>query len=206
METINVKIDELKAPDLNTRKHGVKQIQEMKRSLEMFGQIRPVVIDEENTVWCGNGLWIAAQELGWSEVSAYRVTGLDKNMKRKLMLADNKVFQLGFDDVGAIDQVMAELGDFQIPGYDEATLQSLYSTIEVAAQEVKEYGQIDVEDVQRINETAFARTDAETREVTPAAPPIEEDEAIVVKEHEPDLDAPVRAFVLCPKCGEKIWL
>ena len=44
------KISELKRPERNVRMHTDKQLVEFRRSVEMFGQIRPIVIDENNVL------------------------------------------------------------------------------------------------------------------------------------------------------------
>lgn len=93
----------------------------------MFGQIRPIIIDEENTVLCGNGLFETLKQMGEKEADCYRVIGLSDNQKKKLMLADNRVFWLGEDDAESIDAFIRELGDdLDIPGFDDESL-SLYA-------------------------------------------------------------------------------
>ena len=64
MQTITVKIKDLKHPDKNVRMHPPEQIKEMKRSIKQFGQIRPAVIDENNMILAGNGMVAAMREMG----------------------------------------------------------------------------------------------------------------------------------------------
>ena len=130
MKTERVKIYDLKAPPRNVRKHNSKQITEFKRSLTMFGQIRPVVIDEEGVIWCGNGLVEAARELGWETVDVYRLSGLSVKQKHKLMITDNRIYSLGFDDYDSINKIIEEIGDFDIPGFDTETLQNMFGNLE----------------------------------------------------------------------------
>ena len=50
--------------------------------------------------------------------------------KKKLMLADNKIFQLGEDDTYAFEEALRELsGDIDIPGYSADILKSLASDL-----------------------------------------------------------------------------
>ena len=72
MEVIKVALDSLELLEKNPRKHSQLQIQELKRSVEMFGQIRPLIIDENNVVLAGNGLLTAMRELGKAEGDAIR--------------------------------------------------------------------------------------------------------------------------------------
>ena len=57
-------LDELKFMPGNTRLHSERQIREYVRSIEMFGQLRPMVIDENNIVLAGNGLLEAMRRMG----------------------------------------------------------------------------------------------------------------------------------------------
>jgi hypothetical protein len=123
MQTEHLPIAALHAPPLNVRLHPAEQIAEFARSIEMFGQIRPVVIDDDNTVLAGNGLVEALKSLGRTEAAVFRVSGLSEAEKSKLMLSDNRLFQLGFDDNEAIMDFIRSLdGDTDIPGFDPASL------------------------------------------------------------------------------------
>lgn len=124
------KIEDLHAPERNTRLHNEKQIAEFQRSISMFGQIRPIVIDEDGKILAGNGLYAALVSMGRKEADCYVAKGLTETEKKKLMLADNRVFELGADDDAAIGEILAELGDdFDIPGYDVDDLADLLSDL-----------------------------------------------------------------------------
>lgn len=43
-----MKLSDLVKPEKNVRIHTEQQLKEFRRSIEMFGQIRPIVIDENN--------------------------------------------------------------------------------------------------------------------------------------------------------------
>ena len=54
---MRMKLAEMKKPDKNVRMHTEKQLQEYERSVRMFGQIRPIVVDEEGMILAGIGLY-----------------------------------------------------------------------------------------------------------------------------------------------------
>ena len=83
------KLSVLKHPEKNVRIHSEQQIRELKRSLEKFGQTRALVIDENNIILIGNGLYEAMVSLGYQEATVYVKAGLSENDKKKLMIADN---------------------------------------------------------------------------------------------------------------------
>lgn len=127
------KLSELHSPECNARIHPPKQIAELKRSLEKNGQIRLMVIDEENTIWIGNGLYQAMQEMGYTEAHCIIKEGMTAAEKKKMMLSDNRIFELGVDDMDAFDALIRGLGtDLDIPGYDEDALDALVADLTCA--------------------------------------------------------------------------
>ena len=202
MKTVMIPIADLRRPERNVRMHTDKQIKEFRRSVEMFGQIRPIVVDENNVMLAGNGLYETLLSMGRTEAACYVVTGLSENEKKKLMLADNRIFDLGVDDMSAFDSFIAELGDdLDVPGFDDELLRSIVADCEEVDEMMSSYGVIDEERKEQIRE---ARTEYEHQEAQRAEPAPTQ----VTPRSEPPADQPEAAgkFVVCPKCGEKIWL
>lgn len=50
MKQLTMELKDLTLLERNIRIHTEKQLQEFERSVKMFGQIRPIVIDENNTI------------------------------------------------------------------------------------------------------------------------------------------------------------
>ncbi len=204
MKIVKRKLSELKRPEKNTRMHSDKQIAEFKRSVEMFGQIRPIVIDENNVMLAGNGLYDTLLALGKDTADCYVVTGLTEKEKKKLMLADNRIFDLGVDDMKAFDEILKELGDdLDIPGYDEELLETLRANSEDVDDAMSLYGVVPEDRKEEIKANAgmydCAPVPAQPAEPSSGATPSNEPS---VSMHEPA----ERQYVICPKCGEQIWL
>lgn len=201
MRTVTKLLSELKRPERNVRMHTDKQLTEFRRSVEMFGQIRPIVIDENNVMLAGNGLYETLLSMGRTEADCYVVEGLTENEKKKLMLADNRIFDLGVDDMKAFDEFIAELGDdLDVPGFDDELLRSLVANEAEIDEMMSSYGLI---------------TEDKKEEIAGAAETYRKAEAERASQPEPAPDAaaasaeaaqPVGKYVVCPKCGEKIWL
>lgn len=192
MKIVKKKLQELRPPERNVRIHPEKQIKEFKRSLEKFKQLRPIVIDEAGIILAGNGLYKAMVEMGWKEADCYIVTGLSENDKKKLMLADNRLFNLGIDDTQAFDEIIMELdNDFDIPGYDAELLQTLAIDLSGADDMMSGYGLI---------------SDETKANMQKAAERYEKIEAEPQAEPEVPSEQLQRQFLICPKCGETIWL
>lgn len=201
MRTVTKLLSELKRPEKNVRMHTDKQLTEFRRSVEMFGQIRPIVIDENNVMLAGNGLYETLLSMGRTEADCYVVEGLTENEKKKLMLADNRIFDLGVDDMKAFDEFIEELGDdLDVPGFDDELLRSLVANEAEIDEMMSSYGLI---------------TEDKKEEIAGAAETYRKAEAERASQPEPAPDAaaasaeaaqPVGKYVVCPKCGEKIWL
>lgn len=203
MKVTKKPLSDLRRPERNVRMHTDKQLKEFRRSVEMFGQIRPIVVDEAGVILAGNGLYETLLSMGHTEADCYVVSGLTEAQKKKLMLADNRVFDLGVDDLAALDEFVMELkDDLDIPGYDEDLLRAMVMEADEAGEALREYGTIDRDKVEEIRETGEryeAREEASAQKAEQYIP------------QEGPGGAPVQAeqtqrFVLCPKCGERIWL
>lgn len=181
-----IKVKELKHPEVNARKHPEKQIEEFVRSLEKFGQIRPFVIDEENVVWCGNGMLEAMLRMSIDTAIADIYSGMTESDKKKLMLADNKISDLGIDDKFAMEELFGSVDDFDIPGFDEAVLDALYGDVDEDA--LDDYGEVTFEQRQEFEKASERKEEAMNGEMEEP-------------EDDPADDEEDGRTVTCPHCG-----
>lgn len=217
MKVIKKRLDDLKHPEKNVRIHSEQQIRELKRSLEKFGQTRALVVDENNVILIGNGLYEAMVSLGYQEASVYVKTELSENDKKKLMIADNKTYALGIDNLDTLNEFLEELqGDLDIPGYDEEILQQMVADADEVTEKISEYGTLDESEIQKIKEANEKReqkaaaaeisdNNSENSSENPDTSDNQSSERQNTTETEPEITE-TRKFVICPNCGEKIWL
>lgn len=202
MKVVKKRLEELRRPERNVRMHTDKQLKEFRRSVEMFGQIRPIVVDEGGVILAGNGLYETLLSMGRAEADCYVVSGLTEAQKKKLMLADNRVFDLGVDDLAALDAFVLELkDDLDIPGFEEDLLRAMVMEADEATDALREYGTIDPEKAEEIRETGERYEASEEA----AARRSQEHKPMAVGSQPPQAELTQR-YVLCPKCGERIWL
>ena len=181
----------LKTPEKNTRIHPEKQINEIRRSLQKWGQYKNIVIDEENMVLAGNGLVEAMRAEGMKKAWAVILTDLTENEKKKLMMADNKTAGLGIDNLNNIEALIGELaGDFDIPGFDDDVLNSINAASEEISQALDDYGKATVENLTEID--ARVNVNDGEGEEGEAGNPLAADME--------------RRSVKCPECGADVWL
>lgn len=133
MKIEKIKLDKLVENEENIRIHTNTQIKQFKRSVEKFGQVRPVIVDGSNKIIAGHGLYLTLKELGWEEVFIYRIDKLTKAQARRLMLADNKIYELGMSNkeafLKAFEDIGVETGVYDIPGFDEDVLNGLRASV-----------------------------------------------------------------------------
>lgn len=229
MNITMIPLSDLKPNPKNVRLHSAKQLEEYKRSVQKFGQTKAIVIDESYTILIGNGLYEAMKALGFTEAACFIKEGMADHDKLKMMMADNKIYSLGVDNLQAIEDIIAELGgvkDFDIPGYDADLLETLtFEPIE-ADDFMGGYGILDDDQKASMQKAAvrYEKEDAEfaasAENVTPTGQnrPLEATETANTPEGDAGIglntekpletvgNALQRRFLICPKCGEKIWL
>jgi ParB-like chromosome segregation protein Spo0J len=208
MNIVKRKLADLRKPERNVRMHTEKQLREFRRSIEMFDQIRPIVIDEGNVILAGNGLYQTLVAMGRAEAACHVVKGLSVAQKKKLMLADNRVFDLGVDDLAIFDEFIAELkDDLDIPGFDEDLLKSLVMEPDDVTNTINEYGKLEPEQRDTIQAT-HERYEHQSEHPNLSAGGVPSPSSAVAggDDDQDEETTPTRRSVICPHCGETIWL
>lgn len=205
MNTTRKKLSELHKTPINIRMHSERQIKEYIRSLKMFGQIRPLVVTDDGEILVGNGMYDALLSMGENECDVYIVSGLTKSQKKKLMLADNKVYELGVTDVSALDMILPELDfDFDVPGYDSELLATLTSSLTDVNNMINSYGKEELTFSENRQDNVVTYENANGSQY---APPVRTDSGEIVSAGQvAQTEGQERKYIICPNCGEKIWL
>lgn len=140
-----VLLADVKPLEKNPRIHSEPQIKELQKSLKAFGQYRALVLDETGTILAGNGMYHAMMALGWTEADAVTYKNLSESNKKKLILADNRLAQMGATDHDLVEEFLKSLDDFEVPGYDSESLKELLAGADDALAEAELYGVVDEE-------------------------------------------------------------
>lgn len=212
-----MKLSELVQPEKNVRIHTEQQLKEFERSVRMFGQIRPLVVDENNLILAGNGLYETMIRMRIEEARVYKFEELSENQKKKLMIADNRVYALGVDDLTSMNDILSELiGDLDVPGFDEDMLRQMMADEDEITEVIAEYGKLDEDEVSKVHEQAERKEAAmqkntEGQELSNGIQDTEsfstgDSTAVHGTEMQDSEGRDVKKCVTCPKCGERIWL
>ncbi len=116
-------VADLRQDPRNARKHGKRNLDTIKASLQQFGQRRAAVVRSDGTVLAGNGMLAAAKELGWAQLAVTVVPDeWSDDEARAYALADNRTGELAEWDVAVLDEHIVELTvaglDLEALGFD----------------------------------------------------------------------------------------
>lgn len=209
MKLVQKKLSDLHRIEKNIRRHSPKQISEYVRSIRMFGQVKPLVVDENGTILIGNGLYEALVSMGEEKADCYVMPGMSEKEKKKLMLADNRVYELGMTDTDAFDEIIRSLeGDVDVPGWDADLLETLNASVQEVNAMVDNYGSYQPEDMTRYSDRRNDERSALSGGLQQASVPFHPSQPVNTC---PELQTAGEAsetetarFVICPKCGERI--
>jgi len=194
MKIEQVDINSITPYEKNPRKHPELQIREMKKSIEMFGQTRPIIVDENNVMLTGHCIRLASIEMGLKKVTITRIEGLSRSQKDKLILSDNKISELGADDYEAVMEMIKGLDDFVIPGFDSDILDQLINNVE---KSINDYGTVNINELKTNNEEKFFDKKPE-----PEAPAVQQQEPL----NESAPMVVISKSIKCPHCGGDVQL
>lgn len=79
----------------NPRQHDTKQLIKIQNSIEKFGFINPILVDEHNEIIAGHARLAAARLAHLPQVPVIRLEHLSTAQKKAYRIADNKLAELG---------------------------------------------------------------------------------------------------------------
>ena len=92
MDIVKIPIDELTPDPNNAKDHPQWQIEQIKNSIEQFGNLDPIgVWGNDNLIVEGHGRYVALQELGYTEAECIRLDWLTEEERTAYALAHNKL-------------------------------------------------------------------------------------------------------------------
>jgi len=129
MEIIKIPLEQLTPDPHNAKDHPAWQIEQIKNSIEQFGNLDPIgVWGEDNLIVEGHGRYEALKQLGYQEAECIRLDWLTEEERKAYALAHNKLtmnsgfipdaLDMNLDAIGEID--MSQFG-FEIPEEEEPT-------------------------------------------------------------------------------------
>lgn len=117
-EIVYKKVSELKLNPNNPRKND-DAVDVIAKSIEKYGFKNPLIIDENNVVWCGNTRLKASKKLKLKEVPCIVASDLTEEQIRELALIDNKSSEIADWDYDLLKEELnvLDLSDFDVEWY-----------------------------------------------------------------------------------------
>lgn len=115
LKTVMLPIDSLTPYNKNARKHKRADIEAIKHSIRLHGFRDPIgVWGEHNIIVEGHGRWIAAKELGFTQVLCIRLDDMTDEQRRAYALAHNRTAELSEWDFDILSGELADLDAFDV--------------------------------------------------------------------------------------------
>jgi DNA modification methylase len=109
LRPLAVTTDKLVLDPANARKHPEENIEAIKGSLAIYGQRKPIVVNQRTgAVEAGNGTLEAARALSWSHIAVVYVDD-DPNTAAGFSIADNRTAELAKWDQEVLEKIISEL-------------------------------------------------------------------------------------------------
>jgi len=125
MNIVKVPLSEIEEAPFNYNLHPQNQIDELRGSLEEFGQFKNIVLWKGYCI-AGNGLTFAARSMGWESLVATIRNDLTEEQAKRLCVADNATPYLAQPDLQKLEELLKSLPSFDdIESVNEDWLQSL---------------------------------------------------------------------------------
>ena len=121
-ELKHVAIDDVHPYKNQTRGHKKSQVEKLKALIRHFGQVVPIIVDEQNVIVDGHAIWRAQRELDADEVMVVTMVGRDQADLRALRLALNRIAEEAVWNKDALQSELRELVnlsfDLDLTGFD----------------------------------------------------------------------------------------
>jgi len=123
-------VDEINESNYNSRIHSETQIEKIAASIEEFGFLNPIIIDEQDEIIAGHGRFLAAKYLKLKEIPTIKLTHLTEDKKRAFIIADNKIALSGEWDYDMLkeefDSIIKSETDIDLLGFNSKFIDSLF--------------------------------------------------------------------------------
>jgi hypothetical protein len=117
MEIEKINIKDIEPYENNAKLHPTEQIEQIKKSIQEFGNNDPIAIDENNVIIEGHGRYIALQELGYTEVEVIKLKHLTDEQKKAYMLVHNKLTMNSDFDIELLSEELGNIIDVDMSVY-----------------------------------------------------------------------------------------
>ena len=112
-------LSRIKINPRNSRKHSAEQIEKLAASIEEYGQVWPVLVDEADMLIAGEGRYLGMQHRESATIKVLVARGWSDARKRAFLIADNKLGELSTWDRTILN---TEVANLSLTGFDVSLL------------------------------------------------------------------------------------
>ena len=139
MEVIKIPLEQLTPDPHNAKDHPQWQIEQIKNSIEQFGNLDPIgVWGDDNLIVEGHGRYEALKELGYHEAECIRLDWLTEEERTAYALAHNKLTMNSGFIPDALDMNLDAIGEIDMSQFGFDILKEQDEPTEVVEDEVPE--------------------------------------------------------------------
>jgi len=127
-ESTELPINQLKPDPNNPRKRDKRSLSEIAKSINEFGFVQPIVVDEAYNIIIGHGRYAVAKHLGYKTVPVIIAKGLTEQQRKRLQIADNRLSELSSWNDRLLAEMLEEINNahpLEIPGFDVTELDKI---------------------------------------------------------------------------------
>ena len=121
-ETHFLPIDSVKSYERHARRHSKGKIDKLKKLIAHFGQVAPILIDDDRVIIGGHAVHQAMRELGADEIATVSIVGRSKSEINALRLALNRLpLEAAWDNEGLraeLQELVTLSFDLELTGFD----------------------------------------------------------------------------------------
>lgn len=125
-------MDTLHEDPRNARSHNERNLATIRKSLETYGQVKPIVVNADGSILAGNGLYRAAKSLGWTEIAVVYVK-FDEDYARGYAVMDNRASDLSSFDLPNLKDILESLDasnfDLEATGFQRHEIEMMMTAV-----------------------------------------------------------------------------
>lgn len=143
INVVYVDVENIKGYENNAKRHPQEQIEQIKKSIELYGMNDPIALWKNNEIIEGHGRLQACIELGMKQVPCFFLNNLSDKERREYMLVHNQTTMNSGWDFEKLEAELDELDfdgfdfGFQVADYDDTILDDLFADSEEKEKEPK---------------------------------------------------------------------
>ena len=118
MKTKKINIEELKPYVNNAKLHPTNQIEQLKKSINDYGYVAPIIVDNDYNIIAGHGRYQALKELDYKDVEVVIIDNLTEDKVREYRLVDNKLNSNSDYSKKVLELELLDLPDFDYDFFD----------------------------------------------------------------------------------------